>query len=171
MATHCPELCINSSMQLKYVFWCFHTYFRPMTWSFSISVIKRYLYWNRAIVYQMLQVAADSGMDMEPELYRGGETIVWIQPYILCAKAKSVACPCSEIFCLQLRNVESYTLTRINDTLRYCIYRSQPEMSLVWPETEVSCMAGDGDVSYDRRWLLTLIRADGIQPYLHFHIY
>jgi len=33
----------------------------------------------------------------------------------------------------------------------YCIYRSQPEMSLVWPETEMSCMAGDGDVSYGRR--------------------
>jgi len=35
-----------------------------------------------------------------------------------------------------------------------CIYRFQPEMSLVWPETEMSCMAGvevsrmagDGDV-------------------------
>jgi len=26
---------------------------------------------------------------------------------------------------------------------------------LVWPETEMSCMAGDGDASYGRRWLLT----------------
>jgi len=42
---------------------------------------------------------------------------------------------------------------------------------LVCPETEMSCMAGDGEVSYGRRRLLTLIRADGIQPYLHFHIY
>jgi len=42
---------------------------------------------------------------------------------------------------------------------------------LVWLETEMSCMTGDGDVSYHRRWLLTLTQADGIQPYLHFHIY
>jgi len=48
-----------------------------------------------------------------------------------------------------------------------CIYRSQPEMSLTWPETEMSCMAGaekscmagaevsrmpgDSDVLYGRR--------------------
>ena len=48
-----------------------------------------------------------------------------------------------------------------------CIYRSQPEMSLAWPETEMSCMAGaemsfmagvevshmagDGDVLYGRK--------------------
>jgi len=39
-----------------------------------------------------------------------------------------------------------------------CIYRSQPEMSIVWPETEMSCMAGaemsrmagDGDILYGR---------------------
>jgi len=36
---------------------------------------------------------------------------------------------------------------------------------------EVSRMAGDGDVLYGRRRLLTLIQADGIQPYLHSHIY
>ena len=36
---------------------------------------------------------------------------------------------------------------------------------------EVSRMAGDGDVLYGQRLLLTLIRADGIQPYLHSHIY
>jgi len=36
---------------------------------------------------------------------------------------------------------------------------------------EVSRMAGDGDVLYGRRGLLTRIRADGIQPYLHSHIY
>jgi len=42
---------------------------------------------------------------------------------------------------------------------------------LAWPEMEMSCMAGDGDVSYGRRWRLTLVRADGIQPYLYFHIY
>jgi len=35
----------------------------------------------------------------------------------------------------------------------------------------MSCMAGDGDVSYGRRRLLTLVRADGIQSYLYFHIY
>jgi hypothetical protein len=29
------------------------------------------------------------------------------------------------------------------DRYRYCIHRSQPEMSLVWPETEMSRMAGD----------------------------
>jgi len=45
--------------------------------------------------------------------------------------------------------------------------------------TEVSCMAGaevshlagDSDVLYGQRWLLTLIRTDGIQLYLHLHIY
>ena len=42
---------------------------------------------------------------------------------------------------------------------------------LIWPETEMSYMAGDGDVSHGRRWLLTLVWADGIQPYLHSHIY
>jgi len=36
---------------------------------------------------------------------------------------------------------------------------------------DVSCMAGDGDVLYSQRWLLTLILADGIQPYLRSHIY
>jgi len=36
---------------------------------------------------------------------------------------------------------------------------------------EVTCMAGDSDVLYGRRLLLTLIRADGIQPYFHCHIY
>jgi hypothetical protein len=71
----------------------------------------------------------------------------------------------------------------------YCIWRS-------WPETEMSCtvgdrdvlygqrrwclvsqesvmsrMAGDGDVSYGQRWLLALVRADGIQPYWYVHIY
>jgi hypothetical protein len=42
---------------------------------------------------------------------------------------------------------------------------------LVWPETVMSGMAGDGDISYGRRRLLTLVRADGIQPYLYIHIY
>jgi hypothetical protein len=42
---------------------------------------------------------------------------------------------------------------------------------LVWLETEMSCMAGDSDVSYGCRWLFTLVRADGIQLYLYFHIY
>jgi len=32
----------------------------------------------------------------------------------------------------------------------YCVYRSQPEMSLGWPKT-VSCMAEDDDVSDGRR--------------------
>jgi len=36
---------------------------------------------------------------------------------------------------------------------------------------EMSCMARDGDVLCGRRWLLTLIRANGIQLYLHSHIY
>ena len=35
----------------------------------------------------------------------------------------------------------------------------------------MSCMAGDSDVSYGQRRLLTMIQADGIQPYLHSHIY
>jgi len=38
-------------------------------------------------------------------------------------------------------------------------------------ETEMSCIAGDGDVSYAQRWLLTLVQADGIQPYWYVHIY
>jgi hypothetical protein len=35
----------------------------------------------------------------------------------------------------------------------------------------MSCMAGDGDILYGQRGLLTLVRADGIQSYLYFHIY
>jgi len=35
----------------------------------------------------------------------------------------------------------------------------------------MSRMAGDGDVLYGRRRLLTLVQADGIQSYLCFHIY
>jgi len=35
----------------------------------------------------------------------------------------------------------------------------------------MSRMAGDSDVSYGRRSLLTLVRADGIQPYWYVHIY
>jgi len=42
---------------------------------------------------------------------------------------------------------------------------------LIWPEMVMSPMAGEGDVSCGRRWLLTVIRDDGIQPYLHSHIY
>jgi len=42
---------------------------------------------------------------------------------------------------------------------------------LEWPDTEMSCMAEDCDVSYGQRWLLTLVRADGIQPYWYVHIY
>jgi len=48
---------------------------------------------------------------------------------------------------------------------------SRRRRCLVWPETEISRMAGDGDVSYGWRWLLTLVRADGIQPYWYVHIY
>jgi hypothetical protein len=35
----------------------------------------------------------------------------------------------------------------------------------------MSCIAGDGDILYGQRGLLTLVRADGIQSYLYFHIY
>jgi len=34
---------------------------------------------------------------------------------------------------------------------RYCIYRSLPETEVSWPEAEMSCMVGDGDVLYGRR--------------------
>jgi len=36
---------------------------------------------------------------------------------------------------------------------------------LVWLEMEMSCMASDGDISYRRRRLSTLVRADEIHPY------
>jgi len=42
---------------------------------------------------------------------------------------------------------------------------------LVWPEMEISCMAQNGDISYSRRLLLTLVRAKGIQPYWYVHVY
>jgi len=61
----------------------------------------------------------------------------------------------------------SQNLTHGTEKILCCIYRSQPEMSLAWPETEMSCMAGaemscmagaevsrmagDGDVLYGRR--------------------
>jgi hypothetical protein len=50
----------------------------------------------------------------------------------------------------------------------YCIYKSPLKMSFIWSEW-VSCMAGDSDVSYGRRRLLTVIRDDGIQSYLYAH--
>jgi len=51
------------------------------------------------------------------------------------------------------------------------VWYSQRPRCLVHAETEMSCMAGDGDVSYGRRLLLTVVRADGIQPYWYVHIY
>jgi len=42
-------------------------------------------------------------------------------------------------------------ITRKTRFHAYCIYRSQPEMEVSWPEAEMSCMVGDGDVLYDRR--------------------
>jgi len=38
---------------------------------------------------------------------------------------------------------QSTSLRSIKSNNFYCIYRSQPEMSLVWPETVMSRMAGD----------------------------
>jgi hypothetical protein len=42
---------------------------------------------------------------------------------------------------------------------------------LVSPDKVISCMAWDGDVPYGWSWLLTLVWADGIQPYWYFHTY
>ena len=53
---------------------------------------------------------------------------------------------------------------------RDVLYGRRPRC-LVWPDMEISCIAGDGDVSYGRRRLLTLVRADGIQPYWYVHIF
>jgi len=49
-----------------------------------------------------------------------------------------------------LRSLLGDVADRGEDQNTYCIYRSQPEMSLIWPET-APCMAGDDDVLYGRR--------------------
>jgi len=68
-----------------------------------------------------------------------------------------------------LFNFLSSTLLHIQVSARNEPRMAGADMSCM-AGADVSCMAGDGDVLYGWRWLLTLIRADGIQPYLHSHI-
>jgi len=85
---------------------------------------------------------------------------------IICARYYTSCCLAHLIICFQMHFIARFqahsqarSQLRSQDALKYtlkyaelyCIYKSQPEMSIVCPETEMSCMAGDGDVLYGRR--------------------
>jgi hypothetical protein len=67
------------------------------------------------------------------------------------------------------RRMSLRTATSI--TIRHSLYCLNKLLHIQVSAGDEPRMAGDGDVSYGRRQLLTLIRAAGFQLYLYSHIY